>query len=124
MHNVSPLNFWHKIHRWRLSQSNTNAQLLNKLNHLQEQLHFLINRSKQYYYARMAKKLTNVSKNCKVYWSLLRPHLNNKKIPLIPLLFHENKFVTNFKEKPMLFNSHFATQCSLISNSSKLPSYI
>ena len=60
-------------------RSNSNAQLLNKLNHLQEQLNFLINRSKQYYYARMTKKLTNVSKNCKTYWSLLRRLLNNKK---------------------------------------------
>ena len=107
MYNVSPLNFWHKIHRWRLSQSNTNAQLLNKLNHLQEQFHFLINRSKQYYYARMTKKFTNVSKNCKANWSLLRRLLNNKKIPLIPPLFHENKFATDFKEKAELFNSHF-----------------
>ena len=39
-------------------------------------------------------------------------------------MFHENKFVTDFKEKAELFNSHFATQCSLISNSSKLPSHI
>ena len=38
-------------------RSNTNAQLLNKLNHLQEQLNFLINRSKQDYYARMTKIL-------------------------------------------------------------------
>ena len=72
----------------------------------------------------MTKKLTNASKNCKAYWSLLRRLLNNKKIPLIPPLFHENKFVTDFKEKAELFNSHFAKQCSLISNSSKLPSHI
>ena len=42
------------------------------------------------------------------------------KITLIPPLFHENKFLTNFKEKAELFSSHFATQCPLISNSSKL----
>ena len=48
-------------------RSNTIAQLLNKLNHLQEQLNFLINKSKQNYYARITKKLTNVSKNCKIY---------------------------------------------------------
>ena len=42
----------------------------------------------------------------------------------MPPLFHENKFVTDFKEKAELFNSHFATQCSSISNSSKLPSHI
>ena len=72
----------------------------------------------------MTKKLTNVSKNCKAYWYLLMRLLNNKKLPLIPPLFHENKFVTDFKEKAELFNSHFVTQCSLISNSSKLPSHI
>ena len=48
-------------------RSNNNVQLLNKLNHLQEKLNFLINKSKQDYYARMTKKLTNVSKNCKTY---------------------------------------------------------
>ena len=31
--------------------------------------------------------------------------LNNKKIPLIPSLFHENKSVTDFKEKAELFNA-------------------
>ena len=34
-------------------RSNTNAQLLNKLNHLQEQLNLLMSRSKQNYYARI-----------------------------------------------------------------------
>ena len=38
-------------------RSNTNAELLNKLNHLQEQLNVLINRSKQNYYARWQKNL-------------------------------------------------------------------
>ena len=35
-------------------------------------------------------------------------------------MFHENKFVTDFKEKAALF----AKQCSLIKNSSKLPSHL
>ena len=71
----------------------------------------------------MTKKLTNVSKICTAYWSLLRCLLN-KNIPLIPPLFQRNKFVTDFKEKAELFNSHIATQCSVISNSSKLLSHI
>ena len=41
---------------------------------------------------------------------------NNRKIPVIPPLFHCNKFVTNFKKKTELFNSVFAKQCSLIKN--------
>ena len=53
--------------------------------------------------------------------------LNNKKIPLIPPLFHENRFIIDFKEKAELFNSFFSKQCSLITNNSKLlisPSYL
>ena len=60
----------------------------------------------------MTKNLANVSKNCKTYWSLLRCLLN-EKLRLIPPLLHENKFVTDFKEKAELFNSRFATQCSI-----------
>ena len=40
-----------------------------------------------------------------------------QKIPLISPLFHENKFVLDFKERAELFNYHFSTHCSLISNS-------
>ena len=39
----------------------------------------------------------------------------------MPPLFHENKFITNFKEKAGLFNTFFANQCTLLSNSSALP---
>ena len=76
----------------------SNSQLLSKLNLLQEQLYLLINKSKQNYYSRVASKLTNVQRNSKTYWSLLNRFLNNKKIPLIPPLFHENKFVIALKK--------------------------
>ena len=36
-------------------------------------------------------------------------------------LFHENRFITDFKEKAELFNSFFSNQCSLLKNCSKLP---
>ena len=60
----------------------------------------------------------------KTYWSILKSLLNNKKIPCIPPLFHQNKYVTDFKKKAELFNCFFAKQCSIINNSSKLPSNI
>ena len=102
----------------------SNSQLMCKLNLLQEQLDLLINKSKQNDCSRVASKLTNVQGNSKTYESLLNRFLNNKKIPLIPLLFHENKFVTDFKEKAELFNAFFAKQCSLIKSNSKLPSHL
>ena len=47
-----------------------------------------------------ANKLINTQKSYKVYWSLLQTFLNNKKIVIMPLLFYENRFITDFKEKP------------------------
>ena len=46
----------------------------------------------------------NVQRNSKPYWSILKTVLNNKKVPIIPSLFHENEFVTDFKKKAELFN--------------------
>ena len=48
--------------------------------------------------------------------------LNNKKTPIFPLLFYENRFVTDFKKKAELFNSFFAKQCTVVNNGSRLPS--
>ena len=69
----------------------------------------------------MINKPINTQKRSKAYWSLLKGFLNNKKIPIIPSLFHENRFLTDFKEKAELFSSFFAKQCSLIRNDSELP---
>ena len=47
------------------------------------------------------------------------------KIPLIPLLFHENNFLTNFLEKAEIFNSFFfSKQCSLINSRSTLRTHM
>ena len=56
----------------------------------------------------------------KTYWSILKTLLNNKKIPCIPALLQDNKYVTDFKKKAELFNLFFAKQRSIIDNSSEL----
>ena len=47
--------------------------------------------------------------------------MNNEKIPCIPPSNHQNKYVTDFKDKAEIFNSFFAEQCSLMNDSSTLP---
>ena len=37
-------------------------------------------------------------------------------MPYIPFLFHENKFLTDFREKAEISNSFFEKQCSLINS--------
>ena len=111
-----------KNNAYQLYRNNkTSACFRNRLNFLQDSLKDLIEMSKQKYFSRIASKLTMTRKSPTTYWSLLKVFLNNKKIPIIPPLFHENKFVTDFKEKAELFNAFFAKQCSLIDNNSSLP---
>ena len=49
----------------------------------------------------------DVMTSAKTYWSILKRFLNDKRIPCIPPLFHDNKFITDFKEKAQIFNCFF-----------------
>ena len=92
------------------------------LKNLQSQLIQSIHTAKQKYFNKISKKACDPLTSTKCYWSLLKTILNEKKVPCIPPIFHNNKYVTDFKEKSEIFNSFFANQCSLIPNNSILPS--
>ena len=81
-----------------------NTQLLRKLEHLQNRLNNSIDSSKHNYHLKMANKLNSIQKSSKAYWSLSKSFLNNKKIPIIPPILHNNAFATDFKKKLELFN--------------------
>ena len=78
--------------------------------------------SKNTYYSNLSTKLLKQKSNPKTCWSVLKRFSNLKKIPCIPSLFHENKFVTGFREKAEFFYSFITKQCSLINSDSSLPS--
>ena len=80
--------------------------LLKKIKALQHQFNISIEEPKEKYYTKLSSRLANPLTSPKTYWYILKIFLNNKKIPFITPLFHENKFVTDFKEKAELFN-HF-----------------
>ena len=44
-----------------------------------------------------------------------------KKVPCIPPIYDNNRYVTDLKEKCQLFNSYFSEQCTLLKNISILP---
>ena len=77
--------------------------------------------AKEKYCHNTVNKLINTQNNSKVYWSLLKIFLNNKKIPIKPPLFYKNRFITDIKEKAELFSFIFSKQCSLTPNNSSLP---
>ena len=114
---IQEKNAAYKIYR----HNKDNPDLIYRLQFLQERLSTSIESSKENYYARIANRLSNTQKSTKTYWSLLKIFLNNKKIPHIPPLFHENRFITDFKEKAELFNSFFSNQCSLLKTAVNFP---
>ena len=61
---------------------------------------------------------------CKVVLVNIKDFLNNKKLPCIPPLLHNDKFMMDFKEKSELLNDFFTKQCSLVNNDSDLPSVL
>ena len=98
------------------------SKLFDKLDALQGKLQSSTNFFQFVYYRKISKQLSDPSTNPKCYWNVLKTLLNGTKIPCIPPLFQDNKFITDFKEKSKTFNSFFAKQCSLIANGSTLPS--
>ena len=79
--------------------NSSNIALKCRLKYLQTCLNASIEVAKEKYYHNTVNKLMNTQKNSKVYWYSLKIFLNNKKIPIIPPLFYENRFITDFKEK-------------------------
>ena len=69
----------------------------------------------------LLKNLGDRDTSPKAYSSLLKAFLN-KKIPCIPPVFYENGFAIDFQKKAKIFNEFFAKQCTVVPNSSKLPS--
>ena len=61
---------------------------------------------------RLSVKLDNPNTSVKSYWSIIKNFLNIKRIPTIPpLLFN---LMSDFKQKPGLFNSYISFQCTPI----------
>ena len=69
----------------------------------------------------MALQLNNPKTSAKTYWSILKTFYNGKKIPVIPPLLINNKHVSNFKTKANLFSAFFASYCTPLDSSSKIP---
>ena len=113
-----------RISLYKVYRISNDPQILEKLMFLQKKLLRAIQELKNTYYSDLSTKLIKQKSNPKIYWSVLKRFLNNKRIPCIPSLFHENKLVTDFRKKADIFNSIFAKQCSLINSDSSLPSKI
>ena len=81
----------------------------------------LITSTKDLHYSNLVKRLNNPLLQAKTYWSILKTFYNDKKIPIIPPLLIDNKFVTDIQMNANIFNKFFADQCTPLKNGSILP---
>ena len=72
----------------------------------------------------MTDKLQNPSTAPKTYWAILSHLLYNKKIPAIPPILADGKFVSDFCKKANLFNNFVSSICTPIQNTSILPPFL
>ena len=89
------------------SRDRNNTDLFNKFQSLQAHLKTTIEKSKLKYYSRLSDKLLDSKTSPKSYRSIVKTFLSNKKIPCIPPLLHNGKFIIDFKEKAELFHDFF-----------------
>ena len=66
------------------------------LNNITQEFSNAIRFSKVKYHEILAIKLSDPKTAPKTYWSILKTYVNGSKIPLIPPLLVNNKFVTDF----------------------------
>ena len=100
-------------HAYKSSICNDKSlQFFNQLQFYQTKLNPLIEESKNQYYTCLSKT------SQRLYWSILKTFLKNKKIDWILRRLHQDKFVTDFKEKVI---NLFAYQRSIVRNKSELP---
>ena len=69
----------------------------------------------------MTEKLNDRTIPTKSCWTILKAFYNNKKIPLIPPLLINDKFVIDIKTKANIFYKFFGEQCTPLKNDSALP---
>ena len=110
-------NIFYKFHT--ANENSTNKKEAIKA--LQNKLTSPIENTKSEYYSKLFMKLSNPETSSRAYWPILKSFVNDNKIPIIPPLYHNGNFITNFRQKAEFFNFFFAEQCSILQNSSKLP---
>ena len=111
----------HKLYHRYLRHKSNNKDFA-KLEDLHNEIDNLISKSKKEYYQNINRKLHDPLTGSKIYWSIKRTFFNGKKVPATPPLLFHGAFVSNFQKKENIFNSFFAKQCILVSNSSVLTS--
>ena len=97
---------------------------LNRVKQFQKKTTEAITSAKTDYLNNLGAKLCDPTVGKKTFWSAYKRLSNKKNITNIPPLFEENKYIPDFKEKAVIFNSYFAAQCRPLEIESVLPPFV
>ena len=73
------------------------------LQNLSQDLLELITKRKEDYNFHLAKKLNYLQSSSKSFWKILKTFYNGNKIPLIPPIIVNNKYVSDYEQKALMF---------------------
>ena len=93
-------------------------EMTRHINNLKENYTSLVENAREKYLLSQSQQLSHPGTDSKTCWSMLKNFLNKNKFPIVPPLFHLNKFITDFQEKATLFNNFFASQCTVLKTGS------
>ena len=83
-----------------------------RVENFRNECNLAVQAAKDKYLEDLGRKLNDPRTNQKSHWEI-NNKLLNKKVPNIPPLLMNNKFIVNCKAKAVAFNNYFATQCPL-----------
>ena len=80
-------------------QNNSDIQLFQRFQSLQNFSTATIEKSKQQVYSQISNRLMDPAISPQAYWSILKTFVNNKEILCIPPIYHNNDYITDCKKE-------------------------
>ena len=94
-----------------------------QIDELRNEYSKLVQTEKDKYLKKLGSEVSNPQTSQKKYWSALKKLLNKNISTVIPPILYENVFITDIKEKCILFNNYFKNQCRILNTTSVLPPF-
>ena len=91
------------------------------LDSLKSEYSNMVLKEKENYLKSLGDAVSNPSTGQKKYWTALKSLINKKASTIIPPILFNGSFITDFKEKCVIFNDYFKSQCTLVATTSTLP---
>ena len=100
------INYHNSIYREYLKKGRQQVDYM-KLQNIIKELSELILTRIDNYNLHLANKMIDPTTSSKTYWSILKTFYNDRKIPIIPPLWINDKLETDFKKEAHHFNMFF-----------------